>query len=122
MRIGRSGYSAAAGPIPASAARAIIPAKTVRMIHFLRCRDLSSRTVENTQKVGALLYIADRWAAHPGAGIHRLRVAEEDVESFFGPMIAIRPRGLKLRRVVERRIARDRPTNHAHELRSGLLP
>src|SRR5262245_932609 len=76
---------------------------------------------ENAQDVGALLGLADRRAAHPGAGVERLGIAEEKVEPLPGPHLAPVARPPQRRRIVEGGIARHRPADHADQLRAGLL-
>src|SRR6266542_1632306 len=82
---------------------------------------LSLPPTQNTQDVGALLRVADRRAAHPGAGVHRLGIAEVEVELVLRPDLAFRARLLQHGGIVERRIAGDRSADQADELRAGLL-
>src|SRR5207237_10569823 len=76
---------------------------------------------ENTHEVGPLLRVADRRAAHPGAGVQAFGIAEEKVEPVPRPHLALVARRAQHRRIVERRITRHRPADQAHELRAGLL-
>src|SRR5262245_43355643 len=98
-----------------------IAASSCGVLEWPSSRHPSLLSAENTQDVGALLRVANWRAAHPGAGIHRLGIAEVKVELVPGPDLAPGPCVPQHRGIVERRIVGDRPADHADQLRARLL-